>query len=430
MDPQDTTPPAYSNIVVSNILHNTATIKWSTNEPATGFVEFWKSGDALHRFWPPAAGSLVTSHSVQLPFDLEPETVYGFKVISADGSNNSVPSTEQPPFTTGAAPSVVTPPVFTGPMIRHDTITATTAIIYFTTDQPTNATILYSENDQSYIEQQVFPELVLEHTVTLLNLKPGTTYYYKVKAENSSGLATESTDCGGQICNFTTLASTYPVPQVEAGSVKITAVGTNQATISWKTSQPGNSLVEFGFAVDNNGAPLYGRTYGYISDNAVDHTVVLPDDLLSNKIYFFRARTRDVYNQLVVYPGTPDYTAFDPATCPVVLNEKNPCFKTIISDQIVLSEAASPPAISGVGALLVTDVKAVIGWSTDKLADSEVTYGVSENYGVTVKELGVQEEAIFTRTHAITLEGLLPSTKYYFKVASSSLLPADQRTYR
>ena len=424
VDPKDDQPPTYDNIQVSNIQYNTATITWTTNEPATSFVEFWKSGDTTHRFWPSAPGSLVVSHTVQLPLDLEPDTDYSFQVISVDGSTNSVPSAEQAPFHTEPQPTVITPPAFTGPTIRHDTITATTATIYFRTDQPTSTIVHYSINDQSYIQQQLFPELITDHTVMLLNLTPGTTYYYKVKATNSSGLSTESTDCGGSLCYFTTMTSTNPLPLIIEGSLSVTDITPNIATIGWRTVLPGDSFVEFGPA-DASGNPLYGRTFGYVSDSKTEHTVTLPNDLLSGQTYYFRVRTRDVYSQLAVYPGTIDPSV---TTCaPTALDERNPCFTTTVSDQILISESATPPIISGVGALLVTDVKAIIGWSTDKLADSEVNYGLSTSYGAPIKQVDAADKPIYTRAHAVALENLQPSTDYYFKVASTSLLPADMR---
>jgi uncharacterized small protein (DUF1192 family) len=431
-DPSDATPPQYSNVQVTNVQHNTATVTWTTNEPATEFVEFWKDGDSARRIWPPTPGSLKTSHSVQLPLDLTPETTYRFVVISYDASNNGLPSSEQPPFTTLPDPGNIPAPTITG--LRHDPPTATSVAIYFATDVPADASVIYSA-DGGPDSIQYFPTLTLDHAVTLLNLTPGKTYTFKVRAANANGLSSEAATCAGAPCTFATPTSNSPLPEIVAGSISVTDVGPFQATVRWRTTQPGNSMVEFGTAVSTGGLPIYGRSFGSVKENVTDHAVALPSDLLSGETYYFRVRTRDAYEQLVVYPATPDPTD---STCAADrYNCRNPSFTTTASDLIQVAEKKSPPIITGVGALLVTDVKVVVGWTTDKPADSEVFLGTSTTYcspdqppawGCPKLDApppkGTNANAL-TRAHSLTVEGLTPTTTYYFKVASTDGL--DQR---
>ena len=81
----DTTPPIISNIFVSNITMNSATISWMTNEPATSFVDY----DATS-----GSSVLVLSHVVQLS-GLSKNTTYTFRVRSADATSNSSTSAPQ-----------------------------------------------------------------------------------------------------------------------------------------------------------------------------------------------------------------------------------------------------------------------------------------------------------------------------------------------
>lgn len=72
-----------------------------------------------------------------------------------------------------------------------------------------------------------------------------------------------------------------------------------------------------------------------------------------------------------------------------------------------------PPVISAVEPVAVSEADVVIGWETDRPSDSKVFYG-------TTPELGMETETVTTLStaHRIRLRDLLPSTLYYFDVAS------------
>ena len=80
----DTTAPVISN-VQATVTDTTATITWTTDEPASSTVNY-----GLDTGYGTNIGSadLVTSHSVTLT-NLAPATDYHFLVSSADASNNS-----------------------------------------------------------------------------------------------------------------------------------------------------------------------------------------------------------------------------------------------------------------------------------------------------------------------------------------------------
>jgi hypothetical protein len=57
---------------------------------------------------------------------------------------------------------------------------------------------------------------------------------------------------------------------------------------------------------------------------------------------------------------------------------------------------------------------AVIAWSTNEYADSQVHYGLqSGQYPYTV------QDPLYLKQHQVTLRGLTPGTAYYFLVRSS-----------
>ena len=94
----DTTPPIISNITVTNITENSATIKWDTDEFADSLVKYGTSSGAYTK--QEYDELFVKKHAVSL-YNLSPGTKYYFVVKSVDLSGNSVESSEYSFTTTG-----------------------------------------------------------------------------------------------------------------------------------------------------------------------------------------------------------------------------------------------------------------------------------------------------------------------------------------
>ena len=94
----DTTPPIITNITITNITDNSATIKWNTSEFANSLVKYGTSsgGYTKQEF----DELFVKNHSVSLR-NLSPGTEYYFVVKSDDRSENSAESSEYSFITTG-----------------------------------------------------------------------------------------------------------------------------------------------------------------------------------------------------------------------------------------------------------------------------------------------------------------------------------------
>jgi hypothetical protein len=81
----DTTPPTLSAIQATGISQTTATITWTTNEPATSQVEYGRNPN--YGAATPVDTTLVTSHSQPLT-GLTRNTVYHYRVLSRDAAGN------------------------------------------------------------------------------------------------------------------------------------------------------------------------------------------------------------------------------------------------------------------------------------------------------------------------------------------------------
>lgn len=98
--PKDTTPPALSDISVTDITHNSVTIVWKTSEPATSVVDYGLT-DAYG--FSATDTNLVTDHKVVLNSpNMEPGVEYHYVVKSADGAGNTVADTNKTFVTKGA----------------------------------------------------------------------------------------------------------------------------------------------------------------------------------------------------------------------------------------------------------------------------------------------------------------------------------------
>ncbi len=95
----DTTPPVISAVSVGSIASTSASVSWTTDEPATSEVYFATSTPLdLATAMTITGSGLVTAHSLMLS-PLTASTTYNYVIESADASNNTA-TTSQASFTT------------------------------------------------------------------------------------------------------------------------------------------------------------------------------------------------------------------------------------------------------------------------------------------------------------------------------------------
>ncbi len=104
----DLSPPLLSNLQATGIGTSSATIVWSTDEPASSGVQYGTT--TTYSMWTTLGTGLTRSHAVEI-MGLRPGTVYHYRVLSRDAARNLAISTDRTfttPQATGAAmPSVV-----------------------------------------------------------------------------------------------------------------------------------------------------------------------------------------------------------------------------------------------------------------------------------------------------------------------------------
>lgn len=96
--PSDVTAPTISGVASSSVTSNSASVSWTTNEPATGSVEY---GTTTSYGSSASASSLTTSQSVALT-GLAASTTYHYRVTATDSAGNKTIGTDSA-FTTTAS---------------------------------------------------------------------------------------------------------------------------------------------------------------------------------------------------------------------------------------------------------------------------------------------------------------------------------------
>jgi hypothetical protein len=224
----DTTPPAISNVSVTDITPTSALITWTTDEPATGKLAFTdpngKEGLII------GMAGLSTSHS-RREVNLTPDTTYFIKVKSTDAAGNEAVS-EVYTFTT-ATPGDTTPPVISHISITR--VTATSATITWITDKPSDSNIDYGlSTSYGATASNSVEELVTSHSIRLDGLNARTTYHYRLRSRAASGIGAISGDI-----TFTTAGVDTTPPIIS--DVSATEITGSSAIITWITDEPATS---------------------------------------------------------------------------------------------------------------------------------------------------------------------------------------------
>ncbi len=186
----DTTPPVISGVVAGNLLTNSVTITWTTDEASTSQVEYGLNtsyGTAT-----PQDVALVLNHSVTIS-GLTANTTYNFRAISRDQAGNSANSTNF----SFATPSVnpPQPPIISG--ISVGNVTGSAITVSWNTDVPADSQINYGTTTAYGSSTPLDASLVTSHSQTISGLTAGTTYNFQIKSKGSNGLTATSSNIVG-----------------------------------------------------------------------------------------------------------------------------------------------------------------------------------------------------------------------------------------
>ncbi len=287
----DVTPPVTSGVNVTPGI-TTASISWTTDEPATSVLYIGPTTS-----YGTASTSLgTTNHSVSLT-GLTSATTYHYIIVATDAAGNTSTTSDATFNTIDNVPPVLS-------NIASST-TFTTATITWNTNEVATSTIDFGLTT-SYGTASSSNVSTTSHRFVLSGLTLNTAYHYRISSWDASGNLATSSDL-----IFTTQADvTAPVISAISSSTNITT-----ATISWTTNETATSYIDFGTTV----------SYGTASTSlgATNHSVSLTG-LTGSTPYHFRITATDPSNNVAVSSDYIFTTAAVPDSTPAIITNGQP----------------------------------------------------------------------------------------------------------
>ncbi|RLE37660.1 hypothetical protein DRJ17_06085, partial [Candidatus Woesearchaeota archaeon] len=378
----DITPPMIIGYpLVSGIDTNRAVILWETDELSTSIVEY-----APEATWPDGKKeeevlTLVKDHSVQL-YGLLSNTKYKFRVGSQDSKGNGPTYSDTHTFTTLKTPDIL-PPVIEGLPSVGGIDTSSATIQWNTNEIATSIVELAPEDlwpdDKIEIADQ---NLVKGHNIFVGDLQPGTNYKYRVGSVDAIGNG--PTYSG--VFSFITLTIPDIEPPAIVGFPSVSALGTNSATIEWKTNEISTSILEY--------APE--STWPLGKKEIVDNTLIL-----NHRIEIGNLSIATVYRVRIAS---------------VDAKGNGPTYSEEFTFETLAIPDITPPNIIGFPDVSEIDTNsATIKWVTDENATSIIEYSV-ENLWPNEKVEIIDQKLVID--HIIYISNLNLYTKYIYRVGS------------
>jgi len=267
--------PVISDVLVSDITLDSATISWKTNIASTSAIDY---GTSSVYDLSASAGTkdLVTFHEVKLK-NLKSGVTYNFKVKGNDDNNNLIIS-DNYSFKTYALPVIKE--------YNIEEVKDTSAIVKWTSNIDIDSLVIYSNLKSGENRTQGDTKLVQNHNLKLENLDSGTDYDIKIQGTDIFGNVAKGPDL-----KIKTLLDTIPpaITNVRTYTNMMTVPGKAQIVVVWKTDEQSTSQV-FLFNVANTTDPVYSSQFD--SNLTTNHTVVITD-LKTDTSYRLRIQSAD-----------------------------------------------------------------------------------------------------------------------------------------
>lgn len=161
-------------------------------------------------------------------------------------------------------------------------------------------------------------------------------------------------------------------------NVQVISITSSTASVIWNTDESSNSSLDYGMTTGYGSGTISNGSL--VTSHQLDLTGLSP-----NTLYHFRVSSRDSASNMAT-AGDFVFTTLGDTT---------------------------PPVLSGVMVIDITDTSARVVWQTDEPTTSRVDYGTSTAYGATLTDPGL------VYSHSMVMTGLSPLTTYHLQVIST-----------
>ena len=417
---QDLVAPVISNVKISEVDEDSATVSWETDEDSDSIINY-----GILDNYGIVRDPLPDNTTHELVIDqLDPSTTYHFRIVSIDAAGNqafsgdfkfttqglqniqginSVPTKEEQAvveqavqaiqqITTAQAAQVVKEQLETKVEGVTEDLTiigppdvevfTTRAIVSWTTDRESDSTVSFvDENgydalatDPYIYNQSSNDDGVTEHKVEVIGLDPFTKYHFQVSSTDSLGITGKSGDF-----TFTTKAVLPEVLNLRPVKIEETA-----ATLAWNTTVPASTVIEY-----ENLDTGEKRSIGDPSF-ITDHQLRLPDLTLGTQ-----------YRATVIAENTGgDRVKSDPITFVTVRDEEPPLISNVTNESTLFPGDEAR-------------IQTIVSWETDEPAVCNFNYreGIAPGVEANVIE---PDDPSPTQKHVQVIVEFNPATVYKF----------------
>jgi hypothetical protein len=274
----DTTPPVMTGGNAEVTGPTEIRVTWTTNEPATGTVEY---GSTLgYELGAVNGASAQTQHAITLT-QLTPDTTYHVRLVARDASGNEARSED---FTVRTLPPDTTPPVLSSPTA---TPAPTEILVTWTTNETATGTVRYGPTLAYELGARSETNAGLQHSVRLTGLTADTTYHVQVSSVDPSGNTATSQDL---------MVSTLPPPVLDTTAPVMShprlVTGVTGIEVRWTTDEAARGTVEYGLT------PALGQAVNETA-LATAHAITLTG-LAPATTYYVRRVSRDASDNVAV----------------------------------------------------------------------------------------------------------------------------------
>lgn len=255
----------------------------------------------------------------------------------------------------------------------------TTALIEWTTDRPSDSTVLFSPASEytpgsySYSQSATVGD-VTDHQVQIIGLDPFTEYHFKVQSTDQAGITGESFDY-----TFTTKAS---LPNIR--NLRIVKVEEDAATLAWDTTVPAKALIEYQDLTtgiqNSKGRPTLATT----------HQMRISDLTLGTRYVAF----------VIAENSGGDRVKSQPITFITVRDTAPPIISNVTNESTLFPGGESR-------------IQTIVEWRTDEPSYCTMTYTEGVVGGVEPTVIAA-ENISYTDEHVEVIVDFAPATVYQF----------------